>query len=111
MSEAFDKLLQDRQTRGKQGDHTLRLAFIALAVVGVLIVAFLVFRGDPTTRPLDVNTATAEQLATLPSVGPEIAKKIIKGRPYSKAEDLLKVPGIGEKTLEKMRPRLKLDAK
>lgn len=109
MSEAFDKLLEQRQARNKQSDRMQRWLFIGLVVVGVIAIAFVLFRGDPSKRPVDVNTASVEQLATLPSVGPEIAKKIVKGRPYTKPEDLLKVPGIGEKTLEKMKPRLKFN--
>ena len=111
MSEAFDKLLEERQARAKQSDKLQRLLFIGIAIVGIVAIAFIVLRGDPSKEPVDVNKATAEQLATLPSVGPVIAEKIIKGRPYTKPEDLLKVPGIGEKTLEKMKPRLKFEAK
>lgn len=111
MSEAFDKLIEQQQARAKQSAQMQRLAFIGLIIVGVLAVVFIIFRGDPSKQPVDVNTATIEQLSTLPGVGPEIAKKIVKGKPYAKAEDLLKVPGIGEKTLEKMRPRLKFEAK
>ena len=111
MSEAFDKLLEQREARNRQSDKMQRLVFIGLIIVGVLAVAFVIFRGDPSKQPVDVNTATIEQLSTLPGIGPEIAKKIVKGRPYTKAEDLLNVSGIGEKTLEKMRPRLKFEAK
>lgn len=109
MSEAFDKLLQQRQARAQKRDQMQRLLFIALLVIGVVVIGFIIFRADPAKQPLDVNTATVEQLSTLTGVGPEIAKKIIKGRPYAKAEDLLKVPGIGDKTLEKMKPRLKFE--
>jgi len=111
MSEAFDKLIEQQQARAKQSAQMQRLVFIGLIIVGVVAVAFIIFRGDPSKQPVDVNTATIEQLSTLPGVGPEIAKKIVKGKPYARAEDLLKVPGIGEKTLEKMRPRLKFEAK
>lgn len=111
MSEAFDKLIEQQQARAKQSAQMQRLAFIGLIIVGVLAVVFIIFRGDPSKQPVDVNTATVEQLSALPGVGPEIAMKIVKGKPYAKAEDLLKVPGIGEKTLEKMRPRLKFEAK
>ncbi len=46
----------------------------------------------PTTyfpQFLDINTATAEQLKTLPGIGEADAEKIIRGRPYQREEDLL----------------------
>ena len=110
MSEAFDKLLAERQARSQQSDRIQRLLFVALAIVGAIVVAFVLLRGDPTKGPVDVNTAKIEVLVTLPGVGPSTAEKIVKGRPYSKPEDLLNVPGIGEKTLEKMKSRLKFGA-
>ena len=53
-----------------------------------------------TTAPLiNLNSATAAQLDTLPGVGPSTAKAIISYRnrkgPFGKVEDLLNVPGIG----------------
>ena len=109
MSEAFDRLVEQQQARASQGARMQRLLFIALIAIGVIAVAFIIFRGDQSKQPVDVNTATIGQLVTLPGVGPEIAKKIVKGRPYTRPEDLLKVPGIGDKTLEKMKPRLRFN--
>lgn len=46
----------------------------------------------PTTyfpQFLDLNTATAEQLKTLPGIGETEADRIIKGRPYQRQEELL----------------------
>jgi competence protein ComEA len=56
---------------------------------------------------VDVNSATAEQLDTLPGVGPATAKAILderdrRGR-FDSVEDLLDVRGIGEAKLEAMR--------
>ncbi len=51
------------------------------------------------TDPMDLNTATSRQLQRIPYVGKVIAAKIIAGRPYQSVEDLLKIPGIGPKTL------------
>ena len=54
--------------------------------------------------PMDLNTTSKEQLQEIPRVGPATAEKIVKGRPYRSVEDLLNIPGIGPKTLAKMRP-------
>ena len=54
--------------------------------------------------PLDLNTASAERFQQLPRIGPVNAAKIVAGRPYQSVDDLLKIPGIGKKTLAKIRP-------
>ena len=57
-------------------------------------------------HPLDINTATAEELCSLPGVGAVTAERIVAWReghgPFASLEDLLQVEGIGEKTLEKI---------
>ena len=55
-------------------------------------------------EPLDLNTASQEQFQQLHGIGPVKAAKIFAGKPYESVEDLLKIPGIGPKTLEKIRP-------
>jgi len=53
---------------------------------------------------VEINNAPIEKLMMLPRVGNVTANRIIEARPFSSPEDLLRVSGIGEKTLEGIRP-------
>ncbi len=57
---------------------------------------------------ININTASSSQLETLPGVGPAYAKKIIDGRPYKNIEDIQKVSGIGVKTFEKLKDKIRV---
>ncbi|HYY78321.1 MAG TPA: ComEA family DNA-binding protein [Actinomycetes bacterium] len=62
--------------------------------------------GAPTSGPLDLNTATAEQLDTLPGVGEVTAARIIDYRnqhPFTSVAQLQDVPGIGERRFEQLK--------
>jgi competence protein ComEA len=53
--------------------------------------------------PVDLNTATAEQLDTLPGVGEVTANQIITYRnahPFTSVDDLRQVPGIGDRRFQ-----------
>lgn len=69
-------------------------------------------RREPALRPhgIDVNRATAAELERLPGIGPSLAAKIVAERdrngPYGGADALLRVPGIGPRKLELIRPYL-----
>ncbi len=67
---------------------------------------------DPSGALVNINTATTEQLDTLPGVGPVTAQKILEWRgangAFSSVDELLEVDGIGEKTLADMAPHVTL---
>lgn len=65
-----------------------------------------------STEKINLNTATAEQLQSLPGIGPAIAKGIVdyrtKSGKFKTIEEIINVKGIGEKKFQKIKDRLVL---
>lgn len=71
-----------------------------------IFIFFLLFSISTFVFALDkveINTATLEKLDTIVGIGPSLGQRIIDARPFSSIDDLLKVKGIGEKTLQKIK--------
>ncbi|MEQ1832910.1 MAG: helix-hairpin-helix domain-containing protein [Candidatus Eisenbacteria bacterium] len=64
---------------------------------------------------IELNTATASELDRLPGIGPVLAARIVEHRrrhgPFRSPDDLLSVPGIGPRLLERLRPGLRTPAR
>jgi competence protein ComEA len=96
------------------------LVFLALVGTGVYWLVSGGYRGglieidraEPLTARflVDINEANWPELAELPRIGETLAQRIVESRmengPFVDHDDLLRVPGIGPRTLEQMKPYL-----
>lgn len=61
-------------------------------------------------KKININTASAAELETLPRIGPAVAQRIIdyreKNGKFNRIEDIMKVPGIGEKVFEQIKDKI-----
>lgn len=79
-----------------------------------LLLAAVMAIGSPAAQAdpgrVNINTAGIDHLVTLPGVGKAIAGRIVESRqtegPFRTINDLTRVRGIGDKTLEKLRPMI-----
>lgn len=67
-----------------------------------------IINSDKSSGKVNINTADMLELQSVPGIGPATAQKIIEYREHNgkfkSVEDILNVSGIGDKTLENMRP-------
>ena len=69
-----------------------------------------------STEVVNLNTASAVQIASLPGIGPKTAELVVQYRtkngPFKKIEEIMNVRGIGEKSFLRIKDRLTVaDAK
>ncbi|MCL6642221.1 MAG: helix-hairpin-helix domain-containing protein [Candidatus Bipolaricaulota bacterium] len=102
-----------------RSDKFVLMGFIALALMSVLwtraalapepqIAQFI----TKLTEPLDLNSATLDELIDLPGIGPVLAQRIIEYRDkhggFKTIEELLEIRGIGPKRFEQLKGRVRL---
>jgi competence protein ComEA len=94
----------------------MKYRFLFLSLVSLLGFAGLSFaassqeKAKSETDLVDINKAGIAELSELPGIGEQVAKRIIAYReengPFEKAEELMNVRGIGEKSFLKLQPRV-----
>ena len=91
----------------ESSDHAMsqrtKLTLMLLVFAFGALAAWLVISSNRGRRPVNVNTASLAELDAVPYLTPEAAKGIIGGRPFESVDELVRVYGIGEKTLERIR--------
>ena len=62
---------------------------------------------DDASRRMNINSASAEELTSLPGIGKTLAERIVRYRVYNgnfrRSEDIMKVSGISEKTYDRIK--------
>lgn len=82
-------------------------------LLAAILGAMLGHETAQAVEPVDLNSAPVEQLQGLPGIGPKKAEAIIAlrhQRAFSRVSQLLEVRGIGRKTLERLKPLVRVGA-
>ncbi|MGI8784735.1 MAG: ComEA family DNA-binding protein [Acidobacteriota bacterium] len=84
-----------------------------LTLIVFLLLPALALAAAPGGGPddkIDLNRASIQQLDSLPGVGPATARRIIDFRlrkgPFKRKEELMAVPGIGERRFARIKDRI-----
>ncbi len=89
---------------------TLLLVLIAAAGTGLAVGPRTPKRRLTDGEHLDLNVASAEELARLPGVGAGLARRIVDARerdgPFATVDDLGRVRGVSRSRLDRLRPLL-----
>jgi competence protein ComEA len=83
---------------------------LSLSGLGATNAAAKAQPAEETKKVVNINTATAAELARLPRVGEKLAQRIVDHRQqkgtFRRAEDLMEVKGVGEKMFQTLKPYL-----
>ena len=90
-----------------------KITCVLLLCIGIAVssVSVLAQKPDPAAiEKINLNAASAEQLESLPGIGPVTAKRIVDYRDkvgkFKRIEEIINIKGIGEKKFERIKDRL-----
>jgi competence protein ComEA len=90
-----------------------KVVWVLALCVGLMMssVSIMAQKSTPAaTEKVNLNSATVDQLQSLPGIGPAMAKSIVEHRTktgkFNRIEEIMKVKGIGEKKFQKIKDRL-----
>jgi hypothetical protein len=111
--------IRNRDSSGGSGGdppNLPRIIWIAAAAIAVASAGLWLFRDARTlvqdlgpaegSMRVNINSATQEELESVPGIGPTRAAQIIAGRQWGSVDELERLNGIGPRQVEELRPFL-----
>ncbi|MCK7468028.1 MAG: helix-hairpin-helix domain-containing protein [Desulfosudis oleivorans] len=93
--------------------HKVLALGLAAVVLAIAFASAYAQSAAPKAK-VNINTAPASELETLPRIGPKVAQRIVdfrtKNGNFKKVEEIMKVQGIGEKVYEQIKDLITVGA-
>jgi competence protein ComEA len=88
--------------------HVGRLGTLALVLLLTSCGFFRRGESLPVSGPINLNTASLQELETLPGVTPSMARRILDGRPYADVDELVDRKILSHRELERVKKKVTL---